>query len=188
MNAPPTDGMVPIPGPGVVDQASFAYNNLFGYAADPGPQVLAAQAGSGTALDFTVGPGADVIVLDVSEISTDGTSLMIAQLIDAGGAQATGYTGLVSNTVGTTVAHNTGFNLTGAQVAGATYTGKITLRRHGATNTWIANSIVARTDGTLSMYYAAGGVTLDSECTGIILTMVNGTDAFDAGSAAAQWE
>ena len=113
---------------------------------------------------------------------------MIAQLTDAGATKATGYTGLVSNTVGTTVAHNTGFNLTGAQVAVGTYTGKITLHRHGNTNTWIANSIVARTDGTLSMYYASGGVTLDSECTGIRLTMVNGTDAFDAGSAAAQWE
>ena len=180
--------MVPIPGPGVVDQTSFAYLNLFGYAPDPGPNVLPELSATGTSLDFDVGPNADVIELSVSEISTDGTSLMMAQLIDGGGAQATGYTGVITDTGGTNTALTTGFLLTRAQVAAGTYTGKITLHRHGATNTWISHSIVSRTDGTLSLYTAAGGVTLDSECTGIRLTMVNGTDAFDAGSAAAQWE
>ena len=155
-----------------------------------GPNVLAAQATtSGTSKDFDVGAGASVIVLDVYELSTNGTSLLMAQLIDGGGAQVTGYTGVVSSqTGGTTVGHSTGFLLTAAQVAAGTYTGKVTLCRHGATNTWVGTSLVARTDGTLSLFTSAGGVTLDSECTGIRLTMVNGTDAFDAGASAAQWE
>ena len=182
-------GMVQLPGPGVVDQTSFAYLNIFGYAPDPGPSVLTELSATGTSLDFDVGPNADVIVLSVAGISTDGTSLMMVQLTDGGGAQATGYTGVITDTGGTNTALTTGFLLTRAQVAAATYTGKIVLHRHGSTNTWVSSSIVSRTDGgALSLYTSAGGVTLDDACVGIRLTMVNGTDAFDAGSTAAQWE
>ena len=178
--------MVPLPGPGVVDQTSRAYNNLFGYGTIGITSLAEQAAATNTSFDFVVGPNAKVIVLTLAGISTSGTSLPIAQLTDAGGPQATGYRGLVSNTAGTVVVNNTGFNLTGAQVAAGTYDGKITLHLHGS-NIWIADSLVARTD-TNAMYYMAGGVTLDSECIGIRLTMVNGTDTFDAGSAAVQWE
>ena len=173
----------------VVESNGTGWDLKYAGTASGGPNVLAAQATtSGTSKTFAVGAGAAVIELDVYELSTNGTSLLMAQLIDGGGAQATGYTGNIADTGGGVTGLTTGFLLTRAQVAAATYTGKITLHRHGATNIWISTSCVSRTDGTLSMYTSSGGVTLDSECTGIILTMVNGTDAFDAGAAAAQWE
>ena len=146
---------------------------------------------SGTTSDFTGIPaGVRRITAMFSGASTNGTSVPILQLGDAGGFEATGYTGSVGTVQGASASaalHSTGFGLVPSQAAAAVYSGAVILSRKNGTHEWAICGDLGRTD-TASVSFIAGVKTLSAELTQLRLTMVNGTDAFDAGSWNITWE
>lgn len=137
---------------------------------------------SGTSHDFTGIPSwVKRITLNISGVSTNGTSLIILQLGDAGGIEATGYVGSVMNTT-TEFIFSTGFNITANNSAVSAWHGAVTITLlDSSTNTWAAaiNTAVGAS-GFLSC--GGGSKSLSATLDRIRLTTVNGADTFDAGS------
>ena len=133
---------------------------------------------SGTAITFTGIPSwVKRITVLFNGVSTSGTSLVQVQ-IGAGSVTTSGYTSNAQSS-GANSAPTTGF---GVDTTGsAAYTRGGALRISNITgNTWVADGVVGAI-GTFSAsivgYIALGG-TLDR----VVVTTVNGTDTFDAGS------
>lgn len=141
---------------------------------------------SGSNWDFTIPAWATRIVVMVVAFSTNGTSIPIIQLGDSGGIETSGYLGTVAQiaTTGTGAAnHNTGFALNATHTAAAVYHGQVTLTLEDATNfAWVAKGAIGRTDVSTAIQLLAGSKTLTAALTTVRLTMVNGTDAGDAGA------
>jgi len=146
-----------------------------------------------TAVDFTSIPSwVNRISLHFSGVSTNGTSVPIVQLGDAGGFETSGYTGNVSVgsngvawTVGATPA--SGFGLSTSNAAGSVYTGKLVLDRING-NEWVASGDWAQTTATISTHLLTGAKTLSATLTQIRLTTVGGSDQFDAGTVNVSYE
>ncbi len=150
-----------------------------------GPTTLTAeQALSGATIDFTSIPaGVKEITILVEDLSSDGTSLPMVQLGDAGGFEASGYLGSILST-----AFTTGFGFQDTASAAVVIQGVMTIRLKDAANfTWVANTRYARTDSAGSLG-GGGSKSLSAELTQVRLTFVNGTDEFDGGSAAIQYK
>lgn len=146
------------------------------------------QSGSGASLPFTGIPSwVKRITFSYQSLSTSGTSLPIVQL--GTGATPTyttsGYIGAVTAvvnagaSVGTTF--SSGFAIVAALPATAAMNGFLTLVNLTG-NTWVAQSITGRSDSAGNNNVGAGSVALGAVLTAVRLTMVNGTDTFDAGS------
>jgi hypothetical protein len=139
---------------------------------------------SGTSITFTGIPSwIKRITMTFQGVSTNGTSIPQIQ-IGSGSVTTTGYLGaasLAANGAAPAVtAFTTGFGL-GAD-GNASYT------RHGSVvlsllsgNTWVASGTLADS-GVLRIIWTAGSISLAGVLDRIVLTTVNGTDAFDAGS------
>ena len=146
-----------------------------------------------TAVDFTSIPSwVNRVTLLFSSSSTNGTSVPIVQLGDAGGFETSGYTGNVSVgsngvawTVGATPA--SGFGLSTSNAAGSVYTGKLVLDRING-NEWVASGDWAQTTATISTHLLTGAKTLSATLTQIRLTTVGGSDQFDAGTVNVSYE
>lgn len=141
---------------------------------------------SGTTSDFTgIGSGIKKITIMFSGVSTNGTSIPIIQLGDAGGFETTGYAGVATRLTGTPagIQHNTGFYLKNATwVATHILYGALTLTQQRAdTNTWVISGVISFSDAQESIV-VSGLKALSAALTQIRLTMTNGTDAFDAGA------
>lgn len=141
---------------------------------------------SGTAIDFTGIPaGVRKITINLSSVGTNGTSPMMVQLGDAGGFESANYAGGVIYTVagGATAGTNltSGFLITNVNVAANTYSGTVTLTLENSTAfTWAETGSIAN-DSATAFNQSAGAKSLSAELTQVRITMVNGTDAFDAG-------
>ena len=146
---------------------------------------------SGTTSDFTGLPaGVRRITAMLSGVSTNGTSVPIFQLGDAGGFEATGYVGGVAsidNGAVSAALHSTGFAIVTNHVAAAIYSGAVVLSRKNGTHEWAISGALARSD-SVTVSVISGVKTLSAELTQLRLTTVNGTDAFDAGSWNITWE
>lgn len=137
---------------------------------------------SGTTVTVATGisAGVSVVELALSAISTNGSSAILVQIGDSGGFETTGYAssawqGGSSDTLLTSTAGflcNTGSN-SSLNVSG------VVLLRRGTGNLWTFGGTTARSDG--AGYCLGGTKTLSDELTQIRITMVNGTDTFDAG-------
>ncbi|MHB1098648.1 MAG: hypothetical protein ACYCZR_03760 [Burkholderiales bacterium] len=133
---------------------------------------------SGVAIDFTGIPAtAKRITMVFSGVSTNGTSLPIVRLGDAGGFEDTGYVGGASgNGVATT--STAGF-LISAEGGGAyVFHGSIVLIKLSG-NTWVSSACTGRSDNN-NAYSCGGSKTLSDTLTQVRLTTVSG-DTFDAG-------
>lgn len=131
---------------------------------------------SGTAIDLTGIPAtAKRITINLNGVSTNGVSQVRLQLGDAGGIEASGYTG-----GGDGVSFANGFDFSGS-LAGCVRYGTITLNLvNPATNTWACTGLVGRSDASSAAYF--GGVKATSAVLDRVrITTINGTDTFDAG-------
>jgi hypothetical protein len=141
-----------------------------------------AKSLTGTSVDFTgIQSWVKRITITLVAASTNGTSPPIVQIGDSGGIEATSYVGTVWNSgsaAGTAL--STGFNILQLTAAATTFGGTITLVRHDALNTWVADgrAHLSSTNVHSVSGYKALSATLDR----IRITMVNGTDTFDAGT------
>lgn len=146
---------------------------------------------SGSNVDFTGIPStARRVTVMFNGLSTNGTTVPLVQLGDAGGIEATGYSGVVSqfgagiSTV--SAALSTGVAVHGAWSATLTITGQIVFElADPATNLWVFQSILARGDA------AANHVISGSKALSAVLTQIRitaGANTFDAGTASIKWE
>lgn len=147
---------------------------------------------SGTSVDFTGIPSwAKRITVLMSGVSTNGASLLQAQIGDVGGIENTGYLGSGSYMVSGvgTVALTSGLNLTGALgVSTAVHHGKFVFELvDAATNTWVGSSIITRSDAA-SAFIATCSKSLSATLDRVRLATINGTDTFDAGSVNVLYE
>lgn len=149
------------------------------------PVLMAAQAASGTAVDFTGIPSwVQKVTVTVQGLSTGGTSLLQIQLGTGGGLQTTGYAasvaGLVNAASVTTVLHSTGVPLIHSMAAVVALHGVVTLVR-GANDNWVFHGNLGRSDLAVNII-TAGSKSLGAALDRIRVTTVNGTDTFDAGT------
>lgn len=141
---------------------------------------------SGTSKDFTIPSWATLIHVMFSAFSTNGTSIPIIQLGDAGGIETSGYTGsgttlndaaAVSSTLATV-----GFAISGAWGATAVVHGMITLSLvQAAAFQWLASGALGSSNAGCT-YLTGGSKTLSAALTTVRITTTNGTDAFDGGA------
>lgn len=139
-------------------------------------------SGSPTSIDFTSIPaGTKRITINFSGVSTNGTSLVLVQMGDSGGIEATGYKGCTQLS-GSRVAHSTGINMD--------QTGTAANIRHGSL-------ILTLLDSATNLWASWGGVSLDESAGGatqitgtkatsatldrVRITTVSGADTFDTG-------
>ena len=139
---------------------------------------------SGTSIDFTGIPSwVKRVTVMFSGVSTNGTSVPLIQLGDAGGIETTGYLG-TSSVITSAVASSNGTTgyLLGAANWGATVVshGSIIISLCGS-NTWVASGSIG--DSTTAITYTtSGSKTLSGTLDRIRITTANGTDTFDAGT------
>jgi len=145
---------------------------------------------SGTAIDFTGIPaGVKRVSMMLAGVSVNGTSSLLVQIGTSGGIQTSGYVSTYSYT-GPSV---NGFQTTigfgsYSDSASAEHHGTFTLSLEEVSNgSWTFIGGTARqTDAHHSI--SSGGRVLSGTLDRIRLTTINGTDAFDAGSASISWE
>lgn len=145
---------------------------------------------SGTVVDFTGIPTwAKRITVMLSNVSTNGVSLLRMQLGVGGVATTTGYLG-------------SSFASAGAGVANATFSSGVDFadvsadsdRKHGNTvftsvtgNTWSFTGMI-HLSNTARCSYVAGSVPLAGTLNMVRVTTVNGSDTFDSGSINIMYE
>lgn len=137
---------------------------------------------SGTSIDFTSIPaGTKTITVMFDGVSTNGTSVVIVQIGDSGGVEATGYTARATLDNSSQASYTTGFGLDISRAAGTVSSGALRLTlMNSSTNTWVADGTVL--NAVPNMASLSGIKALSAELDRVRITTVNGTDAFDAGS------
>ena len=148
---------------------------------------------SGTSITFSSIPSwVKRIVVMLNGVSTSGTSELQLQIGTSGGVQSTGYLGtwgtLTSAGVGASNA-TSGF-LVNANGGNASYlrNGSITLSLLDlSTGLWAAQGLVGCSDNA-RLSLIGGSKTLSGTLDRVVITTVNGTDTFDAGSINIQYE
>ena len=142
---------------------------------------------SGTAFNFTSIPaGVKRINVMFNGVSTNGSSIVMIQLGDAGGIETSGYLsdGWTANTTNTA-------NTSGLVLAGSSGT---TFERSGIATLCLISGYLwcysyTGSAGSAGGAEVAGGKkTTSAELTQLRITTVNGSDVFDAGSVNISWE
>lgn len=139
---------------------------------------------SGTSIDFTGIPaGVRRITIMFNGVSTNGTSVVIVQLGDAGGFETTNYLG--SNS---TANFSSGFAPDGITNASAVRHGVMTLALEDSSDfTWVFGSMIGRSD-SVGSFVSAGMKSLSEVLTQVRITTAGGVDTFDAGEINIQYE
>ena len=145
-------------------------------------QGTAQASTSGTSITFSSIPSwAKRITVMFNGVSTSSTSDVICQ-IGAGSVVSTGYSasGSALNTSSmATSAYTTGFPLMKSEIA-ASIMGGIAVLTNVTSNVWAMSSNISRGDGVMTV--GAGYISLSGTLDRVVVTTVNGTDTFDAGS------
>ena len=140
---------------------------------------------SGTSITFTGIPSwAKRITVIFNNVSTSGTSLVQVQL-GSGSVTTTGYVSSASNT-------SNGYSSTsGLVIFGVTSTdsriGIMTITNISG-NTWVAAGNIISAVTVSANWGCAGNITLSGTLDRLVVTTVNGTDTFDAGSINIMYE
>lgn len=146
-------------------------------------------AASGTSVDITGIPSwVYRVTITFKDVSTNGTSIPLVQLI-AGSAVTSGYTSsgcVIASGVGTSTS-TSGFLTAGGgnDTAAMTRSGQIVITYQGVLQ-YAASSVLACNAAETRI--GGGSILLASILTGVRITTVNGTDAFDAGSISILYE
>lgn len=143
---------------------------------------------SGASVSFTGIPtGTRRITFNMVGVSLNNVANILLQIGDAGGIESSGYLG--SATRGTNSVSNTsGFIVTSTTAAASVYHGTITLTLvNAAAFTWVSAGVLGET-GSGETCLSGGSKSLSQELDRLTLTMVGGSDSFDAGSVNIQYE
>ena len=147
-------------------------------------QGTAQASTSGTSITFTGIPSwAKRITVMFNGVSTNGTSNPQVQ-VGSGSTTTSGYVGYNARqgaTSNTYVANSAGFILDGSNVAATTLTGHLILTLISG-NTWIGSGVTTNTASINESSTIAGSIALSGALDRVVITTVNGTDTFDAGS------
>ena len=140
---------------------------------------------SGTSINFTGIPSwVKRITVMFSGVSTNGASNYLIQLGTSSGVETTGYLSTCYDSAFASA--TTGFLISSSVASGNTRSGNCTICLVGS-NLWTESGIVGRTDSA-SGGYNSGNKTLAGTLDRVRITMVNGTDTFDAGSINIMYE
>ena len=146
---------------------------------------------SGTSITFSSIPSwVKRITVMFNGVSTSGSSNKLVQ-IGSGSVTSTGYVsagGNISGSVGFSVASSTaGFIINSTDASDNLY-GSVVINLVTG-NTYCAYGTLGDITGTyVNAYTVSGGVTLSGALDRVVITTVNGTDTFDAGSINIQYE
>lgn len=146
-------------------------------------------AASGTSVDITGIPSwVYRVTITFKDVSTNGTSIPLVQII-AGSAVTSGYTSsgsILATGVASSTATN-GFLTAGgtSDTATTSRSGQIVITYQGVLQ-YAASSVLACNAAETRI--GGGSILLASILTGVRITTVNGTDAFDAGSISILYE
>lgn len=169
--------------------ASIQSNGLVMASGKPlvgGLQTGTAVTASGTEIDFTGIPSwVKRITVMFDGLSTNGTSIPIIQIGNAGGIENTGYKSsggyFVQGTTSVAAAQTTGFGIDAGHLAAVIISGTAQLIKLSS-NTWVCSMTGALGGGTAAVFSAGGAKTLSDTLDRIRITTVNGIDTFDAGT------
>lgn len=152
--------------------------------------LVASKSASGTAVDFdTIPSWVKRITIMFDRLSTNGTSVKMVRLGDAGGIESTGYLsctafqqqGFASSLVNFT----DGFALSGVNAADALHGSLVLTKLTG--NQWIATGNIGFSSGP-AFGFVAGSKTLSATLDRVRVTTTGGADTFDAGTASIIYE
>ena len=136
---------------------------------------------SGTSIDFTSIPSwVKRITVMFNGVSTNGTSNPQVQ-IGSGSALTSGYVGYTWTGNTNNAAHSSGFLLFAATVATYNLYGHAVLTNISG-NIWVFSTSSGATTSNSGNVGGGSNTTLSGVLDRIRITMVNGTDTFDAGS------
>jgi len=148
---------------------------------------------SGATIDFTGIPaGTKRVTISISSLSTSGSSPMITQLGDSGGFETSGYIGSggrlqPASAAQNAVAFTTGLAWSADWSDALLYAGGGTMELVDAsTNTWAWRAISGWNAAGIA--WGASAKSLSGVLTQIRMTMVNGSDTFDAGKVNITYE
>ena len=144
---------------------------------------------SGTSIDFTGIPsGTKRITVMFNGVSTNGTSIIVAQLGKSGGVETTGYVatiGIIASASNTTrlTAATSSFLITWANDTSYLNYGNIVFANLSG-NIWTATGLFTQdqTGGNYHQIMTSGTKTLSGTLDRVRITTSGGTDTFDAGS------
>jgi hypothetical protein len=133
------------------------------------------------AVDFAVPSGVRRLVLLLSSLSTNGTSVPIIQLKAGGAAETTGYIGSTFSFVTSGVVANlsVGFSLATGNAAANVHHAKVEMILQDG-NTWVG-TVLNGLSNTGANHFTTGSKTLAGAIDGVRLTTVGGTEAPDSG-------
>jgi len=137
---------------------------------------------SGTAVDFTGIPsGVKRVVIQLSEVSGNGSSALRFQIGDSGGIETSGYVGASDNAPGNAfIAFSNGFDAPSPSATNDASGQLILTRADAGSNLWVCSFVLGLQNGGLR--HGAGKKALSAELDRIRVTFANGTDSFDAGT------
>ena len=155
-------------------------------------QSTAQASTSGTSITFTGIPAwAKRITVMFNGVSTSGTSNILIQ-IGSGSVTTTGYAsgaGAVSNlTANTTIGvqSTAGFIIYASNAADVLYGSSVI--SNVTSNSWVSFTNINTNTGQSVSITGAGGIALSGALDRVVITTVNGTDTFDAGSINIMYE
>ena len=136
---------------------------------------------SGTSITFSSLPSwVKRVTVMFNGVKTNGSSLLMVQL-GSGSATTTGYVGSFISSAGTTSGQfSSGFIFSGNNSASDVRNGTLIIANFSG-NTWNEMGIVVNT-AAAQLSSSAGVVTLSGTLDRVVITTVNGTDTFTAGS------
>lgn len=137
----------------------------------------------GTTLEVitSIASGWRRVTIPIASLSTNGTSNLLVQLGDAGGYETSGYLSRSANSAGSGAGSTAGFIVTAANfVAGSSLSGTIVLTCENSSDFTVTCTAVLADTVANDIYTGAGTKATSQEMTSVRLTMVNGTDTFDA--------
>lgn len=148
--------------------------------------------GTETFKDFTGIPSwAKRFTIMFSGVSTNGSSLVIVQLGDAGGVENAGYISkggyVISGSSVAVSAITNGIAIDNFVSAGDTRTGNVTICTISQ-NSYIASYLGEHSGASLALALGTSSKTLSDVLDRIRITTVNGTDTFDAGTVNVMYE
>lgn len=161
--------------------------HIIGNGLEVRPTLATEQATtSGTSIDFTSIPSwVKRITIQLAGVSTNGSSIPMVQLGDAGGVETAGYLGgaTTASAGGNSTSNGTtGFLFGGVHDAAYVMHGTMVLTLEDAANfTWVAAVCGATSDAARS-FNGGGSKSTSAALDRVRLTTVNGTDTFDAGA------
>ena len=157
------------------------------------PTLMDAQAStSGTSITFTGIPSwAKRVTVNISGVSTNGTSSLRFRIGPVAGVETSGYLGTSVGFGPTTMASvqfTAGFDLNDGATAAAARNGSFVFSLlDAATNTWSMSGSQGQSN-TNGASLIGGSKALAGTLSVLSMTTINGTDTFDAGSVSVMYE